>query len=83
MAQYEFAELARYNSEKARGIQHTPEWVAKMEAEQERFDLAHALKPCIVCGHQATREIGGWGSTVSEAQTACDDCAQLVIASRS
>lgn len=35
---YEFAELATYNSERARGIVHTPEWVRRMEAEQERFD---------------------------------------------
>jgi hypothetical protein len=34
---YEFAALATYNSERARGIVHTPEWVARMVTEQERF----------------------------------------------
>lgn len=35
---YEFSALARYNSEAARGIVHTPEWKAKMAEEQRRFD---------------------------------------------
>jgi hypothetical protein len=35
---YEFAQLATYNAEVARGIVHTPEWKAKMAHEQERFD---------------------------------------------
>ena len=35
---YEFEALATYNSEKARGIVHTPEWVEKMKHEQERFN---------------------------------------------
>lgn len=35
---YRWADLARYNSEKARGIVHTPEWEALMAQEQARFD---------------------------------------------
>jgi hypothetical protein len=35
---FEFMELATYNSEVARGLLHTPEWKAKMAAEQERFN---------------------------------------------
>jgi hypothetical protein len=35
---YEFDALATYNSECARGIVHTPEWVALMESEQRRFE---------------------------------------------
>ena len=35
---YEFADLATYNSERARGIVHTPEWDALMAAEQRRFN---------------------------------------------
>jgi hypothetical protein len=35
---YEFADLAQYNSEKARGIVHTPEWNKKMAKEQARFN---------------------------------------------
>jgi hypothetical protein len=35
---YEFAQLAMYNAEVARGIVHTPEWKARMAHEQERFD---------------------------------------------
>jgi hypothetical protein len=34
---YEFNALAIYNSERARGIVHTPEWDEKMRLEQERF----------------------------------------------
>jgi hypothetical protein len=35
---YEFAALATYNAELSRGIVHTPEWDARMAAEQARFD---------------------------------------------
>lgn len=35
---YEFDALAKFNSEVARGIVHTPEWVEKMRLEQERFN---------------------------------------------
>ena len=35
---YEFADLATYNSEVARGIVHTPEWDARMAEDQERFN---------------------------------------------
>jgi hypothetical protein len=35
--QYEFADLATYNSEVARGIVHTAEWDAKMAEQQRRF----------------------------------------------
>jgi hypothetical protein len=35
---YRFQALATYNGERARGIVHTPEWQAKMAAEQKRFD---------------------------------------------
>ena len=43
---YRFTELATYNSEVARGIAHTPEWVAKMAAVQVEFDdrLATSLR---------------------------------------
>lgn len=37
MSEYEFSDLARYNSETGRGIVHTPEWKAKMALEQQRF----------------------------------------------
>lgn len=33
-------ELARYNSEKARGLVHTPEWDARMAEEQARFNTS-------------------------------------------
>jgi hypothetical protein len=35
---YEFAALARYNAECARGIVHTAEWDALMRVEQAAFD---------------------------------------------
>jgi hypothetical protein len=35
-------DLATYNSEKARGIVHTPERDAAMAAEQERFNAEQA-----------------------------------------
>lgn len=35
---YEFGELARYNSERARGIVHAPEWDERMARDQERFN---------------------------------------------
>ena len=38
MTDTEFNALARYNSEIARGIVHTPEWDARMAQEQERFN---------------------------------------------
>jgi hypothetical protein len=31
-------QLARYNAERDRGIQHTPEWEARMAQLQRRFD---------------------------------------------
>jgi hypothetical protein len=34
---YEYADLAAYNSEVARGIVHTPEWDAKMAEDLRRF----------------------------------------------
>ena len=30
--------LSQYNSEKARGLVHTAEWTAQMEANQELYD---------------------------------------------
>lgn len=33
-----FDPLARYNSERTRGIVHTPEWVEQMKALQREFD---------------------------------------------
>jgi hypothetical protein len=35
---YRWTELATYNSERARGIVHMPEWVRLMAAEQEAFN---------------------------------------------
>ena len=35
--EFEWDELATYNSEVARGIVHTPEWKEKMAREQRRF----------------------------------------------
>lgn len=35
---FDVRDLAIYNAEVARGIVHTPEWKAKMAAEQERFN---------------------------------------------
>lgn len=35
---YEFEELARYNTERANGLVHTPEKVQRMAEEQARFD---------------------------------------------
>ncbi len=35
---YRWQALADYNSERARGLVHTPEWVKRMEAEQVEFD---------------------------------------------
>lgn len=32
-------ELAQYNSERARGIVHTPEWQLRMVEVQQEFDL--------------------------------------------
>jgi hypothetical protein len=36
--EYRWNDLARYNSEVARGIVHTPEWKAKMADQQRQFD---------------------------------------------
>ena len=33
-----WGDLATYNSEKSRGIVHTPEWVEQMRVKQERYD---------------------------------------------
>jgi hypothetical protein len=41
---YRFAVLARYNSEKDRGLVHTAEWKAKMVEEQRRFDEEIVLR---------------------------------------
>jgi len=30
--------LGRFNAERARGLLHTPEWIAFMESEQEAFN---------------------------------------------
>ena len=35
---YRYADLARYNAERARGIVHTPEWRRRMERQQSDFD---------------------------------------------
>jgi hypothetical protein len=34
----EWGDLATYNSEKARGIVHTPEWVKKMAWKQKAYN---------------------------------------------
>lgn len=47
---YRWHELAEYNSERARGLVHTPEWVARMVIEQAMFDAEH---------EDAAREAGG------------------------
>ncbi len=48
----DFHTLARYNSERAHGIMHTPEWQEKMAALQARFDAAERER-------RATRINGG------------------------
>ncbi len=35
---YRWSSLATYNSERSRGLVHTPEWVALMAEEQEAFN---------------------------------------------
>lgn len=37
----DFTDLAIYNSERARGIVHTREWDARMEADQRAFDVRY------------------------------------------
>ncbi|MEU8040899.1 hypothetical protein [Streptosporangium sp. NPDC049078] len=37
----EFDTLAQYNAERARGIQHTPEWQARMAELQAQFNAAY------------------------------------------
>lgn len=48
---WEFELLARYNSEKSRGIAHTPEWDALMASEQERFNRQQRDKMIAQGGH--------------------------------
>jgi len=38
---YRFQDLAVYNSERARGLVHTPEYQEKMKREQELFNAYH------------------------------------------
>ena len=38
----DYSLLATYNSEVARGIVHTPEWQARMQAVQDRFNRQSA-----------------------------------------
>ena len=38
MADDRYADLARYNAERARGIVHSPEWRRRMERQQADFD---------------------------------------------
>lgn len=41
-----YQQLARFNSERARGILHTPEWVTAMKFQQEAFDAwQESLEP--------------------------------------
>lgn len=35
---YKYEDLARYNSERAHGIEHTAEWKARMAEMQAEFD---------------------------------------------
>jgi hypothetical protein len=42
LSQADFNTLARYNSERAHGIMHTPEWQEKMAALQSQFDTHDA-----------------------------------------
>lgn len=51
MSHWEWDELATYNSEKARGIVHTPEKVARMVAEQERFHRQNIEEWTAAGGH--------------------------------
>lgn len=41
----EFEVLARYNSEKSRGITHTEEWKAQMAVLQREFNVAYSRPP--------------------------------------
>jgi hypothetical protein len=40
VTEQEVDQLARYNSERGRGLVHTPEWQAKMAGLQQRWDRA-------------------------------------------
>lgn len=71
---YQFQALANYNAEVARGIVHTPEWEEYMRTEQQRFDVAHALPPCLVCHRPAEIEI----STGDRRVHCCHDCLGIV-----
>lgn len=44
----EFDPLARYNSEVARGLVHTPEWQAEMAVLQQRFNEWVEKLPAVV-----------------------------------
>lgn len=43
LTRQEVETLATFNAECSRGLVHTPEWMAKMAALQERFDGASAV----------------------------------------
>lgn len=49
-----YSQLATFNSEKARGIVHTPEWVSAMQLQQDAFDeWRKGLEPdAIVIGRE-------------------------------
>lgn len=51
----EISELARYNSEKARGLLHTEAWTLRMRRQQARFNEQHngpvlSVAPAVVFG---------------------------------
>lgn len=50
--------LARYNGERAHGLVHTPEWVAKMAVEQAAFDAEMAAEMTAQGGTPMAG--GGW-----------------------
>lgn len=37
----QYEALAKYNSERSKGIVHTEEWTKKMQDLQKEFDIAH------------------------------------------
>lgn len=44
--EWELADLARYNAEKARGLKHTDDWAFRMDNLQVRFNTVQELEAC-------------------------------------
>lgn len=73
---YPWQALATYNAERARGLVHSSEWAEYMATEQQRFDHAHKMPPCPVCGHDSDVQLtNGRGERVVEC---CLECLPIV-----